>query len=295
MPNAAHNLPREAFGSISAFLFQLDYLLVSEQVHGEACVVRSGYHLNSDHWPIDGSLRLERKELWGSTNHDEFSQRGWVPKTDEVKRTFMRGVAKHLCWMDEEARGKASVSVEEIIFSHAVEIDSDNCAIRQWSGLQEHRKRLADLRNTLRKEAARDIRISLRRDIRRELNAKLRMVKGEQLNRLVAGYFDRGKHVDIQLQRLVRLQHLAQREIEAGWQPPAVKFHDFLNALASAKICKQPGSDGVVVEMVRALSWSTLLWLYLLFLVRLGGWETERPDAWRQRFQRNPTRWVFVQ
>ena len=77
------------------------------------------------------------------------------------------------------------------------------------------------------------------------------------------------------------LQHLAQREIEAGWQLPVVKFHDFLNALASAsaKMCKQSGSDGVVVEMVRALSWSTLLWLYLLFLVRLGGWETERLDA----------------
>ena len=44
---------------------------------------------------------------------------------------------------------------------------------------------------------------------------------------------------------------------------------------------KQPGSDGVVVEMVRALSWSTLLWLYLLFLVRLGGWETERPGSMR--------------
>ena len=79
-----------------------------------------------------------------------------------------------------------------------------------------------------------------------------------------------------------RLQHLAQREIEAGWQPPVVKFHDFLNALASAKMCKQPGSDGVVVEVVRALCWSTLLWLYLLFLVRLGGWETERPDAFRE-------------
>ena len=95
-------------------------------------------------------------------------------------------------------------------------------------------------------------------------------------------YRDVNNNVDIQLQRLVRVQHLAQREIEAGWQPPAVKFHDFLNALASAKKCKQPGSDGVVVEMVRALSWSTLLWLYLLFLVRLGGWETERPDAWRE-------------
>ena len=95
-------------------------------------------------------------------------------------------------------------------------------------------------------------------------------------------YRDDNKNVDTQLQRLVRLQHLAQREIEGGWQPPAVKFHDFLNALTSAKMGKQPGSDGVVVEMVRALSWSTLLWLYLLFLVRLGGWETERPDAWRE-------------
>ena len=88
--------------------------------------------------------------------------------------------------------------------------------------------------------------------------------------------------MDIQQQLLIRLQHLAQRELDAGWQPPVVKFHDFLNALANAKMCKQPGSDGVVVEMVRALSWSTLLWLYLLFLVRLGGWETERPDAWRE-------------
>ena len=160
-------------------------MLVSEHVHGEACVVRGGYHLNSDHWPIDVSLRLERKELWGTINHDDFSQRGWVPKTDETKQIFMRSVAKDLCWMDEEARCKALVSVEEIIYSHAVGIDSDNCAI-----LQEHRKRLADLWTTLRQEAARDIRISLRRDIRRELNAKLRMVKGEQLNRLRAGYFD---------------------------------------------------------------------------------------------------------
>ena len=44
--------------------------------------------------------------------------------------------------------------------------------------------------------------------------------------------------MDIQMQSLVRLQHLAQREIEAGWQPLAVKFHDFLNALASAKKSK---------------------------------------------------------
>ena len=50
-------------------------MLVSEQ-QGEACAVRGGYHLNSDHRPIDGSLRLERKELWSTVNHDEFSQRG---------------------------------------------------------------------------------------------------------------------------------------------------------------------------------------------------------------------------
>ena len=130
----------------------MDYMVVSEQVQGEACVVRGGYHLNSDHWPIDGSLRLERKELWGTVNHNEFSQRGWVPKTDEAKQIFMRGVAKDLCWMNEEARGKALVSVEEIIYSHAVGTDSDNSAIRQWSGLQEHRKRLAELKATLRQE-----------------------------------------------------------------------------------------------------------------------------------------------
>ena len=100
----------------------------------------------------------------------------------------MRGVAKDLCWMDEEAKGKALVSVEDIIYSHAVGIDSGNRAIRQWSGLQEHRKRLADLRTTLRQEAAPDIRISLRRDTS-GMDAKLRMVKEAHL----AGNFDRGK------------------------------------------------------------------------------------------------------
>ena len=103
--------------------------------------------------------------------------------------------------MNDEAKGKALVSVEEIIYSYAVGIDSDNSDIRQWSGLQEHRKRLAELRVTLRQEAARDIRINLRRDIRRELTAKLRMVTGEQLKRLLAGCFDREKQMlDMQLQ-----------------------------------------------------------------------------------------------
>ena len=35
--------------------------------------------------PVDGSLHLERRELWGTVDHDEFSQRGWVPKTDEAR------------------------------------------------------------------------------------------------------------------------------------------------------------------------------------------------------------------
>ena len=87
---------------------------------------------------------------------------------------------------------------------------------------------------------------------------------------------------DAQRQRLARLQSLAQREMAQRWQPLVVKFHDFLSALAGAKACKQPGSDDVVLEMVRVLSWPTLLWLYLLFPVRLGRRETERPEAWHE-------------
>ena len=91
-------------------------------------------------------------------------------------------------------------------------------------------------------------------------------------------YRDDDNDVDAQLQRLTRLQLLAQQAGNILWS----SFMVSSNAFAGAKACKQPGSDGVVVEMVRALSWSTLLWLYLLFLVRLGGWETERPEAWRE-------------
>ena len=67
-------------------------------------------------------------------------------------------------------------------------------------------------------------------------------------------YRDDDNDVDAQRQRLARLQLLAQREMAQGWQPPVVKSHDLLNALAGGKACKQPGSDGVVVEMARALS-----------------------------------------
>ena len=285
--------------------YQLDYILVSNYVRGEASVVR-GHDLGSDHRPIDANLRLEHKEIWGTAERMEYSQKGWNTRNEEAKLNFMKGVANDLCWMDNKARGKALLLVEEIIYSHAVGVDSDNMAIRQWNNLQDHRKRHDDLRNMLRQETAREVRKEIRRDIRKEVAAKVRMLKGEQLDKLIFGYFDRGKQsFEMQLQygpstnkhawanaayeyahekyrddendevaqkeRLIRLQLLAQREIEAGWQPPVVKFHDFLHALASAKNCKQPGSDGVVAEMVRALSWTTLLWLYLLFLIRLAG------------------------
>ena len=65
---------------------------------------------------------------------------------------------------------------------------------------------------------------------------------------------DDDNDVDAQLQRVTRLQLLAQREMAQGWQPPVVKFHDFLNALSGAKAYKQPGSDCVEVEMVHAFS-----------------------------------------
>ena len=78
--------------------------------------------------------------MWCTVNHDEFSQRGWVPKTDEAEQIFMRRVAKDLCWMKEDTRSKALVSVEEIIYSHAVGIDSDNychTTLERTSGAQE--------------------------------------------------------------------------------------------------------------------------------------------------------------
>ena len=87
-------------------------------------------------------------------------------------------------------------------------------------------------------------------------------------------YRDDDNDVDAQLQQLTRLQLLAQREMAQVRQPSVVKFHDVFNALADAKACTQPESDGVVLEMVRALRWPSLLWLYLLFLRRLRDRET---------------------
>ena len=131
----------------------------------------------------------------------EYSQKGWNTRTEEAKLKFMKGVAKDLCWMDNEARGKALLLVEEVIYSHSVEADSNYAAIRQSNNLQEHRERLEDLRKLLRQEAAGEIRKEIRRDIRREVAAKVRLLKGEQLDKRISGYFDRGKQsIEMQLQ-----------------------------------------------------------------------------------------------
>ena len=70
--------------------------------------------MGSDHRPIDTNLRSEHKEIWGTAARMEYSQKGWNTKTEEAKLNCMKGVAKDLCWMDNKARGKALVLVEEI-------------------------------------------------------------------------------------------------------------------------------------------------------------------------------------
>ena len=127
----------------------------------------------------------------------DYSQKEWSTRTEESNLSFMKGVAKDLCLMNDRARGKALVLVEEIIYSHAIDADSNNVATRQWNNLQEHRKRLDDLRNMLRQEIAREIRKEIRRDIRKEVAAKVRTMKGEQLDKLISGYFDRGLRMNM--------------------------------------------------------------------------------------------------
>ena len=59
--------------------------------------------------------------------------------------------------------------------------------------MQEHRERLEDLRKLLKQAAIGEIHQEIKRDIRREVPAKVRLLKGEQLDKLISGYFDRGK------------------------------------------------------------------------------------------------------
>ena len=59
--------------------YQLDYILVSNYVRGEASVVR-GFDLGSDHRPIDAALRLEHREIWSTVDQNEYSQKGWSTK-----------------------------------------------------------------------------------------------------------------------------------------------------------------------------------------------------------------------
>ena len=272
--------------------YQLDYLLVSDLVRGEASMVR-GYDLGSDHRPINANFRVEHKEIWGTAERLDYSQKGWCARTEESKLNFMKGVANDLCWMNDEARGKALVLVEEIIYSHAIDGDSNNEAIRQWNNLQEHRKRLDDLRNMLRQETAREIRKEIRRNIRKEVSAKVRMIKEEQLDKLISGYFDRSKQFfEMQLQdglstnkhewataayeygrekyrddendevgqqeRLIRLQLLAQREIEAGWRPLVVKYF-ILDLPPDCTKYNLPRGFGPTID-VMITSWCTGCW-----------------------------------
>ena len=72
---------------------QLDYILVSNYVRGEASVVR-GYDFGSPHRPIAAALRLEHKEIWSTVDHIEYSQKGWNTRTEEAKLIFMKGVPK---------------------------------------------------------------------------------------------------------------------------------------------------------------------------------------------------------
>ena len=98
-----------------------------------------GYGLGSDHHPIDANLRLEHKEIWSTAESMEYSQKGWNTRTEEAKLNFMKGVAEDLCWMNNKARGKALFLVEEIMYLHAIEADSNNVAVGQWNNLQEHK------------------------------------------------------------------------------------------------------------------------------------------------------------
>ena len=66
-------------------IFQLDYILVSGKVLGIAGVVRGGFDLGSDHWPVDAFLRLEQKESWRTLCQNEFSQKGWLPRNESAK------------------------------------------------------------------------------------------------------------------------------------------------------------------------------------------------------------------
>ena len=120
---------------------------------------------------------------------------------------------------------------------------------------------------------------------------RLQLVHGREV------YRDGDNDTCTQLQRVARLE--PQRESVRSWHPLLGKFHDFFTAMTSAEACKQPGVDGVVVEMVRALRWPTLLWLYLLFLVRASArlGDTDLRPCKRSCWWPSPTnltRWDFV-
>ena len=132
-------------------------------------------------------------ERYGARSVTMSSRSGAGRQETMQQSSFSCGELPTICaGCRERQKGKALTTVEELIYSHAVGIDSESAALRQWSELQSHRDRLAELRSALRQEVEREVRKDLRRDIRRELTAKLRLVKGRQLDRLVDNS-ERGK------------------------------------------------------------------------------------------------------
>ena len=75
----------------------------------------------------------------------------------------MKEVADDLCWRQGVSKGRALTMVEELIYSRAVGIDSDNAGIRQWSEQPGHRAKLTELRLALRQKTG-----EVRKELRRE-------------------------------------------------------------------------------------------------------------------------------
>ena len=127
-----------------------------------------------------------------------------------------------MCWLKCKAKGKALAIVEELIYSHAVGIDSVNAAPRQWSALQNHRARLAELRSTLKQEVVREVGYFERG--RETLEMQRPDGPSADRNAWAAAAGAHGREVyraddngtDAQLQRLTRLQQLAHQEMAQG-------------------------------------------------------------------------------
>ena len=107
-------------------LFQLDYMLVSALVQGTASVVCGGrFDLNSD----QRSFSVRGKVCWGEVRQDDYTQRGWAPKSENPRALFMKGVARDLCWIHTETRGEALILGTASVARGGFHLDSDHWPI----------------------------------------------------------------------------------------------------------------------------------------------------------------------